>query len=180
MPATRRWAALGIAMTLALGVAGGFYWRAQTTGLDRVMLRSAELPAGTPAVSFVKTGTDPAPFHDRDHAVAGHHSIIVYHQPTCPDCRRLDALLERFVTVRRDVAVRKIDLGERWSADSARRSFGRDRIWWTPFIVIYGPDGKQIAADDGSRRDGWTLLKAWIDAELERASAGRATPAMRH
>jgi glutaredoxin len=155
---------------LALGAYYAYYYGIRTTDLDVVRLPAPALPPATPANIFVQPDLRQVPVHDAGYADPGHYTIIVYHQETCPDCQRLDRDLERFLKLRKDVAVRKIDLGAHWSAESAMRDYER-KIWWTPFVVIYGVDGKQLRADDGGKRRAWSLLRDWLALEFGKEGA---------
>lgn len=149
----------------ALAFAMYYYYAIRTADLDRVLRKASNLPAATPANLFVQVSPNQLPLQDSVYAIPGHYTIIVYHQKRCPDCRRLDQDLTRFLELRKDVAVRKIDLGEQWSGVSTARDYGR-KIWWTPFIVIYDVDGKPIRADDGAKRPAWKLVRDWIAHEF--------------
>ena len=145
--------------------AGYYYYVVRSADLDRLMRRAPDLAAATPANLFVQVDRSQLPLHDSAYAIPGHYTVIVYHQKMCPDCRRLDRDLEGFLEIRKDVAVRKIDLGDQWSGASTVQDYGR-KIWWTPFIVIYDIDGKPIRADDGNKRVAWKLLRDWIAREF--------------
>jgi glutaredoxin len=160
----------GLMLFCAALLVGG-YLRFRSPDISSVMVHRAPLSGVTPVTMFVQPDLQHRPVSDRAYAVLGHYTIIVYHQRTCPDCQRLDRDLERLVRVRPDVAVRKIDLGERWSSAGARRDFGRN-IGWTPYVVIYAADGRQISADDGPERHASRLLAAWIKVEAGRAAGG--------
>lgn len=160
---------------LILGVlafAGYYYYAVRTADLDKVARRASDLPTTMPANLFIQLDRSQLPLQDSAYAIPGHYTIIVYHQKRCPDCRRLDQDLDSFLELRKDVAVRKIDLGEQWSGESTVRDYGR-KIWWTPFIVIYDVDGKPIRADDGGKRVAWKLLRDWIAHEF---NAGKIKP----
>ena len=146
-----------------------YYYAARTADINRVLRKAPDLPATIAANLFVQLDRPQGPVPDSAQAVPGHYTIIVYHQKTCSDCQRLDRDLERFLELRKDVAVRKIDLGNQWSDVSTMRDYGR-KIWWTPFIVIYDIDGKPIRADDGSKRVAWELLSDWISREFNELS----------
>ncbi len=157
--------AVPAALALAALLSGGFYYFAtHRSGLDSVVAVLPELPASIAANMFVQPDYRHVPINTAAYALPGHYSVVIFHQPSCPDCQRLDQSLVDFQRRRKDVAVRKIDLGEKWSSDSTQRDFGR-KIWWTPFVIIYGPDGKLIRTDDAGKRDAWRLINAWIEHE---------------
>lgn len=162
--------AILVALTLAALLSGGlYYFMTLRSGLDSVAAVLPELPASIAANIFVQPDYQKIPILTTDYAVPGQYTLVIFHQQSCPDCRRLDQALVGFQARRQDVAVRKIDLGEKWSADSTLRDFGR-KIWWTPFVAIYGPDAKLIRTDDAGRRDGWKMVNKWIEYESAKDS----------
>lgn len=154
---------------LGLLLGGAYYYFVSQVGLNKVSTVLPALASTVPANEFVHPDYRRIPIQTADYAAAGRYTIVVFHQERCPDCRRLDGQLVEFQKRRQDVAVRKIDLGAHWSSDGTVRDFGR-KIWWTPFIVIYGPDGKQLQADDAGKRNAWKLLNRWIAYEQEKNS----------
>jgi thiol-disulfide isomerase/thioredoxin len=157
--------AVVVAFTLAALLSGGLYYFVMLrSGLDSVAAVMPALPASIAANIFVQPDYQKIPIATTDYVVPGHYTLVIFHQPSCPDCRRLDQSLVDFQRRRKDVAVRKIDLGEKWSVHSTLRDFGR-RIWWTPFVLIYGPDGELLRSDDAGKRAAWTLLNKWIKHE---------------
>ena len=93
-------------------------------------------------------------------------TILYFYSDSCPGCRRLNSDLKRFIQIRPDVAVRRFDLGLKWSSDYAYNTY-RLRMAKTPFILIYGPDGSLIAEDVGLGDDGYHLLYEWMNAEWQ-------------
>lgn len=148
-----------------LAFAAYYYYTIHYADLDKVLHKASNLPSTIPANIFVHVDRTKTPQHDSIYAIPGHYTIIVYHQKRCPDCQRLDRDLDRFLELRKDVAVRKIDLGDQWSDTSTVRDYGR-KIWWTPFIVIYDLNGKPIRADNGGKRAAWKLLRNWLTYEF--------------
>ena len=154
-----------ILMGLLLG--GVFYYSVFNDGLSKVSTVLPALASTVPANEFVHPDYRRIPIQIADYAATGRYTIVVFHQARCPDCRRLDSQLVEFQKHRQDVAVRKIDLGAHWSSGGTVRDFGR-KIWWTPFVVIFGPDGKQLQTDDAGKRNAWKLLNRWIAYEQEK------------
>lgn len=153
----------GLVLTgLLLG--GVYYYFVFYSGLNKVATVLPALAASVPANEFVHPDYRRLPIQIADYAASGRYTIVVFHQQRCPDCQRLDRELEVFQKYRKDVAVRKIDLGDHWSSEGTVRDFGR-KIWWTPFVVIYGSDAKQLQADDAGKRNAWKLLNKWIAYE---------------
>ena len=147
---------------------GLYYYSTRYSRLGSVAAVMPELAPSIPANTFVQPDYQRLPIQTAVYADPGHYTVVVFHQQRCPDCQRLDRELEKFLKYRKDVAVRKIDLGAHWSSEGTLRDFGR-KIWWTPFVVIYGPDAKQLETDDAGKRDAWKLLNKWIAHELGKA-----------
>jgi hypothetical protein len=159
--------ALALALALALGgllLGGVYHFTANRSGLDSVAAVMPDLPVSVAANIFVNPDYQHVPIQTAEYAVPGQYTVVIFHQQSCPDCRRLDQALTGFQARRKDVAVRKIDLGEKWSSSGTLRDFGR-KIWWTPFVIIYGPDAKLLRADEAGKRDAWKLINKWIDHE---------------
>lgn len=100
--------------------------------------------------------------------VEGAHTVLYFYSDSCYGCRLLHSQLPRFLVVRPDVAVRKFNLGARWSGDQAYNTYGL-RIGKTPFIHVYDPEGNVIAADVGQKSEGFDFLYKWMNAELKKA-----------
>jgi hypothetical protein len=155
-----------LVMVVVAGIGYAFFGR-HGVGLEAVRVAGATRPQGVAAQEFVHLSATPnrGTASDSEFVLPDHYTVIVYHQETCPDCRRLDGQLATFITLRKDVVVRKIDLGKNWSSKQAMLDFGR-RIWWTPFVVVYGTDGRLLVADDGGKRDAGEFLQRWMQEEL--------------
>lgn len=107
-------------------------------------------------------------FDARDYVVPGAYTILYFYSNSCPGCKRLNIDLKQFVGVRRDVAVRKFDLGYDWSGDYAYNTY-KLKIGKTPFIHIYDSSGELIVEDIGFGKEGLDLLYKWMNAELGKA-----------
>lgn len=149
---------------IAIGI---YYFGFRETDLDRLMKPAAELSAGTEANTFVDPDYKNIPISDHDYAVNGAYTVVYYHMETCPGCRRLDGDLGHFLALRKDVAIRKINLGTNWSTETAIRDYGRV-IGLTPFIIIYDAKGKEIHADEGTNNRAFKLLYEWMNAEFKK------------
>ncbi|MDH4134469.1 MAG: hypothetical protein OEV31_06735 [Gammaproteobacteria bacterium] len=160
-------AVLLVSMLCLMALGGYGFYRYRNADLESLLLSVPDLPRTVVQSEIVKQLPGQLPMRDSDLAIQGHYTVIEYRQKNCPACARLDSELEKFLKVRRDVAVRKIDLADQWSDKTTLRDYGRT-VWYTPFVVIYGADGKQIKADDGGKRDAARLLNAWLKRELVR------------
>ncbi len=146
---------------IALGI---YYFGFRKSDLDLLMKPATELAAGTEANIFVEPDYKYAPIHDEGYAVDKSFTIVYYHQDGCPGGPRLDSDLDHFLKLRKDVAIRKIELV---TATWVYGDFSR-HIGLVPFIIIYGPDGKVIRADDGQKNSASKLLYDWMNAEFKK------------
>lgn len=151
---------------LVLG-AGIYYFGFRASEVDRLLKPVQPVSAATPQNVFVEPDYRVAPIDDRQFRVAGQYTIIYYHRATCPGCLRLDGDLSRFLDLRKDTVVRKIKLSDNWSVAGAKHDFGRS-VGITPFVVIFGPDGKLIKNDEGTNGRGLGLLSDWMNAEFQK------------
>jgi hypothetical protein len=162
-------------MVVGLLSSGLYYYSTRYVSLGGVSTVMPDLAPSVPANMFVQPDYQRLPIQTADYATAGHYTVVVFHQQRCPDCQRLDRELVDFLKYRKDVAVRKIDLGANWSTQGTLRDFGR-KIRWTPFVVIYGPDLKLVQADDAGKRKAWKLLSKWIEHESAKAAHSQMRP----
>ncbi|MCW8956597.1 MAG: TPM domain-containing protein [Gammaproteobacteria bacterium] len=135
------------------------------TELDKLQEVQSILAKEGTGIREVKAG--PGMFNIHNYIVPGAYTILYFYSNSCPGCRLLDANLKHFTDVRPDVAVRKFDLGYKWSADDAYNLYKLE-IGKTPFIHIYGPTGDLIAEDSRSEGEGQDLLYKWMNLELHK------------
>ncbi len=113
-------------------------------------------------------------FAAEDYVAPGLPTIIEFYSETCIGCRQLHQSYTRFLSLRPDVAVRRIKLPDRWDPQKLWEEH-RIRIFAIPHIVIYGPDGQLIAADDGDKKDGFDFLHRWMASEIRKSRTLRAS-----
>jgi hypothetical protein len=136
------------------------------------------VPYGEPLVPYGAAGdrTDLGPkeiqlrgvFNAADHVVPGHPTVFVFCTSYCPSCKRLQGRdFGVFLPLRPDVAIRHVRLRKGWNHDSVRAQYGLN-FGFTPHIIVYGPDGRLIAQDDGQDRSGRKFLNKWMKDEFDR------------
>ena len=135
------------------------------SALEHVLVPVAPVPGSVSRYSDVDYQS--ASFDDGVYRQPGQYTIIYYHWAQCPACRVLNRNLPRFLKLREDVVVRRIRLADDWSRQQALRDFKRD-IGATPFIIVFGADGKLVAADEGMSRQGSDLLYDWMKHEADK------------
>jgi hypothetical protein len=94
-------------------------------------------------------------------------TVMYFFSEQCPHTPTMDSHMRTLLKMRPDIAVRKFSLGNDWSKASAYMKYRLD-IGATPFIVIYGPDGRVIEQDKGTNDKACQLLVAWINTEINR------------
>jgi hypothetical protein len=154
-------------LVLAVIAFGVYYFGFRSMELDLLLKPVPVKSAESVGERFVDPDYSRRPIDDRDFAENGHITVVYYHLTTCPGCQKLDADLKELRRLRPDVAVRKIALAMDWSTEGMLRDFRRE-VGQTPFVVIYGPNRKIVAADKGRNEKAFGLLYAWINAELKR------------
>lgn len=75
--------------------------------------------------------------------VAGKFTIYDFYADWCPPCRALDVELRGMASRHENLAVRRIDIVD-WTTPVVRQH-GFESL---PFIVLFGPDGHEIARGD--------------------------------
>lgn len=108
-----------------------------------------------------------ADFNVYNLAVPGRITIVEFYTESCPGCQKLERQYVRFLKVRPDVAIRRVQMPDDWQPEWAKRKFGLT-IASTPHVLIFNANGKPVARDDGNDKAGFTLLYAWMNAELRK------------
>lgn len=157
-----------IFIIIVIGVAGFFaYQHFSGKGLfgDNTMVAygAVEFEAG----SGIQEVTPDVPFNAEDYVEPDQPTIIELYSSSCPGCKRLHGHLKQFLRARPDVAVTQIHIGRYWSSESVRESYGVD-VKTVPHIIIYGPNGKLIAEDNGRDKSGLEFLYDWMNDEINK------------
>lgn len=129
------------------------------------------LPQLNEAADFAiiaKAGADVASL--QDHLVPGKVMVFDFYAAWCMPCRKVDAHLYPMLNARKDLAVRKLDIAT-WDTPLAKRYMVG--IKELPYVVVFGKDGKQVAAISGLHLD---KLDAAIAAASKAPSTAGATP----
>ena len=162
-----------IFLILVIGVAGFFAYQ-HSSGKwpfgDNTMVAygAMEFEAG----SGIQEVTPYHPFNVEDYVEPDQPTIIELYSSSCPGCKRLHDHFRRFLRVRPDVAVTQIHLGRYWSSKDAWNSYRVD-VYSVPHIIIYGPNGKLIAEDNGKDKSGLEFLYDWMNDEINKDAKKR-------
>jgi hypothetical protein len=157
-------------IVLVLVAAGILYLATRKSSLEILMTPEQQYTAQQTGNRFVNVDPALLPVSPAHFAVPGVITVVYFHDDNCPGCHRLDQELDDFLRVRPDVAVRKIAMALNGDAYYDAIKNYRWRIYTAPCILIFGKDGKLIAADERTDSTGQDLLEEWISKELEKAA----------
>ena len=76
-------------------------------------------------------------------AVKGKYTLYDFYADWCPPCRALDPQLRQLAAGREDLAIRKIDIVD-WTTPVV----AQHKVEALPYMVLFGPDGKRLAAGE--------------------------------
>ena len=115
-----------------------------------------EFPAGADVVKVSAPGEAVVL---RDHLAAGKVTVFDFYATWCKPCRAVDHHMKQVLAEQGDVALRKVDIVD-WDSAAAKQHL-RD-VPDLPYVVVFGPGGKQVAAISGLHLDE-------LDAAIEKA-----------
>lgn len=118
------------------------------------------MPAFPPDADVVTVARDGADVPDlAPHAVAGKITVFDFYADWCDPCRKADEHMQAVLAAQKDVAYRKLDVGD-WDTPLGKRYLGD--VPELPYLVVYDASGRRVAAVAG-------LRLADIDAAIGRA-----------
>lgn len=95
----------------------------------------------------------------RAHLAAGKVTVVDFYAVWCEPCRKVDEHMKQVLTTQPDVALRKVDVVDWDSAVAKQHLQGVPNL---PYVIVFGPSGKQVAAISG-------LELEQLDAAIEKA-----------
>jgi len=145
------------------GVGATYHLTAGPPALERLLAEpETGRTLGYPDVEVIVPSKELA-----DSCEPGRITVLAFVSESCPACLQLHEHLNGLVRLRPDVAVRFVDLGKRWGGVDYKQIYGVN-IRSIPHVLIYGPEGKLLEADDGRDKAGLELLYRWINSEFRR------------
>ena len=128
MSGSMKYLLLGIGIVAALGVGFSAYTLNRTTAPEadiRIITHGEEVDL-------------------EPHAVRGKYTVFDFYAAWCPPCRVLSPALEHLATAQINrLAIRKVDIVD-WTMPVA----AQHGIESLPFLVLYDPEGRRVAAGD--------------------------------
>ena len=128
--------------------------------IDILLARPKSAAGRAPGIVAVDAGPVPAACRE-----PAHITVLAYTSDSCPGCRKLTTHLARLVQMRPDVAVRIVDLGQRWGGMDYKNLYGIE-LRTVPHILLFDAEGQLLAEDKGRDKAGLNLLYDWLNAEL--------------
>jgi len=104
-----------------------------------------EAPAGADIIKISERGEDVPSLEA--HLAAGKVTIFDFYADWCAPCRKIDAHVLTVMQSRSDIAVRKVNVVS-WETPIAARLTAW-KVAKLPHVIVYGKDGKQVAAITG-------------------------------
>lgn len=158
---------------IVLLVVGVVYWLTQSeSDIDKLM-KVDESALSVSKNGVVDVHPEPGSEVNADELVEyGVPTVVYVYMASCDSCKRLDAAVNRLVSYRPDVSVKKVHM--KYGYGLRLFSQGEDLASnFAPFIIIYDKTGKRMATDRGDSQehkfDGYRMLFDWMNAEGERA-----------
>ncbi|MBI3283636.1 MAG: hypothetical protein HYZ65_02115 [Burkholderiales bacterium] len=154
---------------IALGLAVCFL-AIKKSDLDILMIPVTSYTEAQTGNRFVDANPDQLPTTPKQLAEPGVLTVVYFHDENCSGCHQLDQNIADFLRVRPDVAIRKVHISPGNNGYSKAIRDYRWKIYMAPCILIFGKDGKLIAADEKTNAAGQDLLEEWIFKELQQAA----------
>jgi len=121
-------------------------------------LHGPSFPEGADAKTVVEGGADVPDLGVV--LVPGKVTVVDFSATWCGPCRQIDEHMARVLTVRRDVAYRRLEIGD-WDTPLARRYLRN--VPQLPYVIVYGSDGVKLKEFAG-------VDLAGLDAAIEKGA----------
>lgn len=157
---------IAVFLVLALSI---YFLAVKKSDLEILMVPATDYSQEHVGNRFVDVDPRRFPMTPAGLAERGVITVVYFHDDTCPGCLKLDRDLEDFLRVRPDVAVRKVRMSLDGDAYYQTIRNYQWPVYMAPCILLFGKNGKLIAADKKTNSDGQDLLEEWIYEELRRA-----------
>lgn len=98
--------------------------------------------------------------------VYGMFTVVELYTTACSACTLLKAKYDKFLPLRPDVAVRRIQLSNRWSSEAVKNTYNLNAAG-TPHILIFDKSGMLLQEDDGKDKSAYVTLQKWIHQTIK-------------
>ena len=85
----------------------------------------------------------------KDHLAPGKIAIFDYYADWCGPCRLLTPKLERLLLKYKNIALRRVDIGN-WESEAAKQVTKKYSLPGLPYVRIHGPKGKFLGVVQGN------------------------------
>lgn len=99
----------------------------------------------------------------------GMFTVVELYTEACSACKRLKTFYDKFLPLRPDVAVRRVQLSNNWNIENVKNTYNLNANS-TPHILIFDKNGMLLQQDDGRDKSAYVTLQKWIQKTLEQNS----------
>ncbi len=127
---------------------------------------SSAQPTAASGIKIIKTNGGPN-FDVNRLAEPGLVTVVEFYTTWCPTCKQLNQVYQRFIKVRPDVAIRRVQMKDKWHTAWAKKQYSLD-ITGTPHVLIFDQQGNVLTQDDGGDKQAYHELWQWMQDELRK------------
>ncbi len=155
-------------LLILLVIAGALYSYFKPADPKNLLQESASSAQITAAsgIKIIKTNGGPD-FDVNRLAEPGQITVVEFYTTWCPTCKKLNQVYQSFVKVRPDVAIRRVQMKDKWHTAWAKKQYGLD-ITGTPHVLLFDQQGKLVSQDNGNNRPAYHELYQWMQDELRK------------
>ena len=99
----------------------------------------------------------------------GMFTVVELYTDSCPACRRLKKIYDRFLPLRPDVSVRRVNIQSNWKVKEASEKYSVN-IRATPHVLIFDKNGRLMTEDEGKDKTAYMTLQKWMFATIKNNS----------
>ena len=99
----------------------------------------------------------------------GMFTVVELYTDSCSACRKLKKNYDRFLPLRPDVSVRRVNIQSNWRVKETSEKYSVN-IRATPHILIFDKNGKLMTQDDGKDKTAYVTLQKWIYGTIKNNS----------
>ncbi len=154
-------------LIILLVVAGALFSFFKPADPKSVLQESSSLQVTSASgIKIIKTNGGPN-FDVNRLAEPGLITVVEFYTTWCPTCKKLNQAYQRFIKVRPDVAIRRVQMKDKWHTPWAKKQYGLD-ITGTPHVLVFDQQGSVLTQDDGGDKQAYHELWRWMQDELRK------------